>query len=202
MSDNEIFETLPQETDSVVNEHTETPKEKKEKKKRVISEERRLVVLEQLKRGRETARANRQKTALVKRLEKQKHQEKADQVIREGVGRDDSTNENYKRLESQIANLTKLMAEKKNSDVGMMIEKVKVQKAPELPEVYVPPPPPKPVERPPEKPAPRVTPPMKIEKPKVEEPYVPKRFSFKETVSSVADDEEELDLSTFKSFWT
>lgn len=59
---------------------------KKERRKRPpLSEERKAQLREQLKRGRETSMANRQKKGLAKRLAKKDEQEKQDEILAESL---------------------------------------------------------------------------------------------------------------------
>jgi hypothetical protein len=131
----EIFE-IPESELSVV--EPQTPTEKTVKKKREISEERRKVILDQLKRGRETARKNRQKKALANRIQKRNKQAKIDQVIKEEIvyGSDDGK---LTTLEAEIKELKELL--KQQTKVSPRLE-IKIEKREkEVEEIKAPPPP-------------------------------------------------------------
>ncbi len=80
---------------------------KKERKKRELTEEQRLKLKEQLARGRETAKKNRQKKALVKKIKKKEQDEEDDRIIAEKVLKKETKNNEIEDLRSQLAELKK-----------------------------------------------------------------------------------------------
>jgi DNA repair exonuclease SbcCD ATPase subunit len=213
----EIFE-LPEEVEEVKD--LEEPKEKMVRKKKEMSAERKAVILEQLKRGRETARKNRQKKALANKITKQKERVKIDDVIKQEITTENNTDDKLTKLQKEIEELKNKIGVFTQPKLEMKIEKLEQkkekleQKEPTLQEKMMehiikteqarqahPPPP---VEKPVEKIVQRVAPTPKVEpEPKSDEPYVPRRYNFAETLASVNKfSEEEVDVSLFKpSAW-
>ena len=220
MSDNDIFDGLPQEDEIIV---PMVPK--KGKQKRQITPERKAVILAQLKRGRETALKNRQNKALAER--KQKGEGPAPKIEQnETISKQ---NAKLNKLESEIEELKRRIdSHKPNTDVNhkpnldLKIEKLEAKKE-EL-EKRIPSfhekimekvieneknhqvIPPSSVEKPIEKVAPRVEPirepePVKIIEP--EKPYVARSYNLRETMSLAnATPDVVEDMSLFKpSLW-
>jgi hypothetical protein len=205
MSDNDIFDGLPQEA------------EKKGKQKRQITPERKAVILAQLKRGRETALKNRQNKALVER--KKKGEGPAPKIEQnETISKQ---NAKLNKLESEIEELKRRIDSHK-PNLDLKIEKLEAKKE-EL-EKRIPSfhekimekvieneknhqvIPPSSVEKPIEKVAPRVEPirepePVKIIEP--EKPYVARSYNLRETMSLAnARTDVVEDMSLFKpSLW-
>lgn len=178
MSENdEIFELPQNENPDSVEPPTKTKKPKKE-----MSAERKKTILEQLKRGRETALKNRQKKALAKRIEKQKVQEKVDHLIKEEITYANGQNSELTELKRDLKDLKEMLkAQKHRPDLEMKIEKAEIKK--EIKKEPKPEPPrPKTPEQPAEKPI--VKPTARVP-PKIYQPPPP-------------EEEEEEDLSLFK----
>jgi len=164
MSDNELFEKVEEDVEEVVK-NTDEPnvvavvkdleeeeelkpkvKQKKPRKKVEMTPERKAQLLENLKKGRETAKRNRMKTAQYKKLMKEKERKKVDEVLEEDYKV--RTNKiNYKLENEKLLEKIKLL------------ETIKEEKKEEI--VLPPPPPPK-------------EEPKIIEIPKVVEPPKPK----------------------------
>ena len=89
MSDLDIFEGV------------EPKKEKKIKKKRVISDERRKQLLENLKKGRETSRINRGKKKTARELKKREKEIEIDDTIKKSL----KISNREKELENEIETL-------------------------------------------------------------------------------------------------
>ena len=83
------------------NEIFELPK-KEPKKKKGMSEGRRLQLLENLKRGRETSKKNRAKNKQAKEIIKRKKNTFIDDTIRDEVLRQENEKKSYKDLESEL----------------------------------------------------------------------------------------------------
>ena len=131
-----------------------TKKGKPRKKRPPLSEERKEVLREQLRRGRETSNLNRQKTAQAKKILKKEHNEKVDMVIR-----NDLMKKSKPTKESlEIAELKKQLEEMRQplktiiedepikvyvEDVIKKPKPIKEKPLKPLPEMPPPPPPPK-----------------------------------------------------------
>lgn len=86
MSDTEESSNVVFNVEDETPEPAPEPVTKKERRKRPpLSEERKAQLREQLKRGRETSMANRQKKGLAKRLAKKEEQEKQDEILAESL---------------------------------------------------------------------------------------------------------------------
>ena len=89
MSDSELFKSEPKKIEIEVTEVTpeavSKPPAKKEKVKRVLSDERKAALREQLKKGRETSMANRQKKGLAKKLAKKEETDAQDMILAESL---------------------------------------------------------------------------------------------------------------------
>jgi hypothetical protein len=106
-----------------------------------MTEERRAKLLENLKRGRETAKLNRQKRAEYKKILKQNEKKKIDDVLIQDLekrnNKKNKDNENEK-LKKEIENLKKELDQKKNitnikkEDVKPKEEKVVVNPPPKI----------------------------------------------------------------------
>ena len=81
MSDNEVFKEEQPNIEIDLEETAPKPA----KKKRVMTEEQKSRLKEQLKKGRETSMANRQKTALAKRLSNKEKEEEKDAILAESL---------------------------------------------------------------------------------------------------------------------
>lgn len=98
-------------------------KEKKVRKKREISDERREQLKEQLRKGRETALKNRQKKALVKKIDKEEEEKATNEKIAKkvlGVDEKDTINE----LKEEIKSLKENGGS--NSEIKELNEKLKI----------------------------------------------------------------------------
>jgi len=81
MSDSEVFKEEQPNIEIDLEETAPKPA----KKKRVMTEEQKSRLKEQLKKGRETSMANRQKTALAKRLSNKEKEEEKDAILAESL---------------------------------------------------------------------------------------------------------------------
>jgi len=81
MSDSEVFK----EEQPNIEIDVEEPAPKPAKKKRVMTDEQKARLKEQLKKGRETSMANRMKTALAKRLANKEKEEEKDAILAESL---------------------------------------------------------------------------------------------------------------------
>ncbi len=139
MSDNEIFEeetnesTINTDEPNVVidvkdleEEEKPTPKvkQKKPRKKVEMTPERTAQLLENLKKGRETAKRNRMKTAQYKKLMKEKERKKVDEVLEEDY-KQRNNKTNYKLENEKLIEKIKLLESKQ-------LETIKEEEPPKL----------------------------------------------------------------------
>jgi len=141
MGQKEIFEGISGDEIEV----KETPvedvkKPEKKKPKRVLSEERKAQLREQLKRGRETSLANRKKKALVKSAEKEiKKKEDDKKIAKAFIEKDTSAQDEIKQLREEMKAMKEAMqskakpAEPKNEKVETPPTSKPVQQVKETP---------------------------------------------------------------------
>lgn len=142
MGQKEIFEGISGDETEV----KETPvedvkKPEKKKPKRVLSEERKAQLREQLKRGRETSLANRKKKALVKSAEKEIKKKEDDKKIAKAFleEKDTSAQDEIKQLREEMKAMKEAMqskakpAEPKNEKVETPPTSKPVQEVKETP---------------------------------------------------------------------
>lgn len=87
------------------NEIFELPTKKEPKKKKGMSEERRQMLLNNLKKGRETSAKNRAKNKQAKEIIKRKKNTFIDDTIRDEVLRQENEKKSYKDLEQELKEL-------------------------------------------------------------------------------------------------
>ena len=159
------------------NEIFELPK-KEPKKKKGMCETRRLMLLENLKRGRATSAKNRAKNKQAKEIIKRKKNTFIDDTIRDEVLRQENEKKSYKDLESELNELKKkLMNQTITEEPSKNVSIHEIKK--------------------------KVRPPTIQEKNKIEnhnEYIVGKHYSNKELVTKKNTDIE-TNFSTFKTMW-
>ncbi len=160
MSDSEIFD-LPQ---------------KVNKPKKGMSEERRAMLLANLKKGRETSKKNRAKKKFAKEIIKRKKNDVIDDTIREEVLRQEKEKKSYNQLEQELKELKarlnkqpKIRETPTGGDNKEDIERIKIE--------------------------------PKLKKEKPQDDYVVGRHYSNKDLITVKDTEKEVNFSTFKSMW-
>lgn len=135
------------------------PAKKEKKPRKPLSDERKAALKENLKKGRETALANRQKKALGKKIDKDEKDEELNQKIAKKILKVDSSRDDILFLKNELA---------------LMKEELKKSKATPKKQPQTPPAPPKeePIAEPiAEQPKPIVAPPPIVEPPAEPEDY-------------------------------
>ena len=147
MSDIEVETPIPNEIVDII-------PDKKVKKKRVLTEEQKQKLRDQLKKGRETALANRQKNGLVKKIKKKEAEEERDKTLVRDLLKIDSKDEEIDKLKNSITELREMVNGMKVKPVEPIKEPIKLVIEPEpepepikkplspIVEVLSPPPPP------------------------------------------------------------
>ena len=93
---------------------------KKQKEKREISDERRAMLIANLKKGRETSAKNRAKKKTAKEILKRKKTDFIDDTIRDEVLKQEKQKKSYTDLEKELSDLKKLYEPVKNSSVKVI----------------------------------------------------------------------------------
>ena len=94
---------------------------KKQKEKREISDERRAMLIANLKKGRETSAKNRAKKKTAKEILKRKKTDFIDDTIRDEVLKQEKQKKSYTDLEKELSDLKKLYEPVKNSSVKVKV---------------------------------------------------------------------------------
>ena len=121
MGQSEIFEGM---SDDDMDIEIPLP-EKKKKPKRVLSEDRKAQLREQLKKGRETSLANRKKKALVRSAEKEIKKKEDDKKIAKAFLEKDSEADELAKLRAEMKAMKEAMAKPKKEEAPAPPKEVK-----------------------------------------------------------------------------
>jgi hypothetical protein len=94
------------------------------KKKREISPEQKAKLLENLKRGRETAMKNRQKKALAKKIDREEEEKARDEKIAKAVLGEDDTKTTIAELKAEIKELRAQKNSNNDEEIKMLKEQL------------------------------------------------------------------------------
>jgi hypothetical protein len=115
MTQKDIFEGISGDEEEVIETPVEEVKKPEKKKpKRVLSDERKAQLREQLKRGRETSKANRAKKALVRSAEKEiKKKEDNKKIAKAFLNDESSPSDELKQLREEMKAMKEAMKQTK-----------------------------------------------------------------------------------------
>lgn len=167
--DNEIFE---------ISNEKPVKLNKKGKPKKEISPERRAMLLENLKRGRETSAKNRKKNSEAKKIIKKKKKDFIDDTVREQVLLEEAEKQSYSSMKKELEELKETF--KKSFDKKEPLIKKEALVKQEVKEIK-----------------------KQVEvKPEIKDDYfVGKRMSNDDIVKSINKNKKPVKISTFKSMW-